>query len=270
MNPQVVADILRQIGAFLDVNPRPSLQQISAFAASILAKPSSDPLEGLMLESPVEYLQEPLILDEGALYMVPREFQDRVPASSTGDGACLFNTASLIFSKHENYNLHFRLASVLQTMLHNEYFLSQSIFETDWVYSDNALNNPVLLDESSEYKKEKEYVEEIRTATKEKANVSLLLMHGLASAIGRPIQSVFQASTRAMIMSQMYTQMIDPYHQKHKEPIYIMWVCHWVKNFETAQIAIEEELPRTNHFVPLLLPVNIVTDESKFIIIVFQ
>jgi len=249
MQTEQATTYLKEISIFLE-NYR-MLDEIAEYGKDL----NVHPLHLFPLDNPAKVFRDPYKCDEGTQLMVPLEFVGRVAVDSTGNGSCLFNSVSLIFFQNELQAVQLRLAAVLELMLHPQFYLDQKIFEEDYLYSDAALNAADLKDEGAgldSYNKASVYIEEIHHTLKPTSWVPFVVVAGLASAIHRPIYSVYMA-TMAIKITEMYTKVILPSEQWYNEPIYLMWCYDKIKTSSQANDYFENIFPHTNHFVPLLL-----------------
>src|SRR5205085_1746868 len=131
-------------------------------------------------------------VDRNASLFLPEDYKNRVCGVATGDGSCLFNSASLFLVGDESLSLTLRVATIHELLSHPEAYLNIPIFTTDWPWSDDALNIADKSDnDNREYRKASIYKSEIASFCRPYAYTPLLALFGLASAISRPINSIY-------------------------------------------------------------------------------
>lgn len=96
------------------------------------------------------------------------------------------NSLSFIFTSTENYSTHFRLATLLEMMTNYDFYLTQKIFEQDYIYSNYSLDNTNSNNVGIKYNKENEYINELKQISQNYSFCSMVALYGLASVIGRP------------------------------------------------------------------------------------
>src|SRR6185369_10589779 len=87
------------------------------------------------LTNPIEELPENSFIDEISLTKLPADFNYLMPVEITANGNCLMNSLSFIFTATDNFSTHFRLATLLEMIINYKFYLTQRIFEQDYIYS---------------------------------------------------------------------------------------------------------------------------------------
>ncbi|EXX69086.1 uncharacterized protein OCT59_004738 [Rhizophagus irregularis] len=183
--------------------------------------------------------------DYEAMKLLPEKYKDCVCIRSTPDGNCFFNSASLIVFGNENFNIQLRLAVMVELMIHSQFYLQQKIFEQDIIYREEALNsgNSRIINNNYGFKKESEYISELKLMCKPNSWNSMIAFFGLASVLHRPIESLFP-NTNNKFMNQIYNRIILPRQNTKDLPkCIIMWSSCSAKQFQMTYQA--------NHFVPV-------------------
>jgi hypothetical protein len=115
--------------------------------------------------------------------LLPEEYKNYVCIRSTPDGNCFFNSASLIVFGNENFNIQLRLAVMIELMEHSQFYLQQKIFEQDIIYQEEALdhgNKAISNSSNHSFKKESEYILELKLMCKPHSWNSMVAFYGLA------------------------------------------------------------------------------------------
>ncbi|CAG8640123.1 4176_t:CDS:2, partial [Paraglomus occultum] len=208
-------EFLTATKAFLAL--KPSLENIKAFMSL------SDMQIRLQFDLSVVNIRKPrnVAVDVSAALFLPDEYKHLICGVTTGDGACLFNAASLFLVANESLSLILRAATVHELLSYPEFYLRLPVFMTDWPWSNAALNANNQNDpDNSQYRKASIYKNEVADFCAPNAYSPLLAVYGLASAISRPINSIYPPNSESP-----YHQLILPRQVNHfQPPINIMWV----------------------------------------------
>ena len=92
------------------------------------------------LSNPIEELPENSSIDEISLTKLPADFNHLMPVEITANGSCLMNSLSFIFTATDDFSIHFRLATLLEMIINYKFYLTQRIFEQDYIYSNPSFN----------------------------------------------------------------------------------------------------------------------------------
>src|SRR3989337_1091300 len=145
--------------------------------------------------------------DHESMKLLPEKYKDHICVRSTGDGNCFFNSAFLIIFGNEA--------------------------------CDNG--NKVIGDQG--FKKENEYIAELRLMCKPHSWNSMIAFFGLASVLHRPVESLFP-TTNSELMNQTYNRTILPRQNINSlSQCIIMWTSYSAKQFQISYQA--------NHFLPV-------------------
>ncbi|CAG8639510.1 10404_t:CDS:1 [Paraglomus brasilianum] len=95
-----------------------------------------------------------IAVDVSATLFLPEEYKHLVCGVATGDGAYLFNAASLFLAVNESLSLILHTATVHELLSYPEFYFHIPVFMTDWPWSNIALdannrNDP----DNNQYKK---------------------------------------------------------------------------------------------------------------------
>src|SRR5215469_7588417 len=151
--------------------------------------------------------------DYEAMKLLPERYKDYICIKSMPDSNCFFNSALLIVFGNENFNLQLRLATIIELMTHAPFYLQQSIFEKDIIYRNNAFDNENRIISDCNFKKESEYISELKLMCKPHSWNSMMAFFGLASVLCRPVESLFP-DTNSKYMNQIYNHIILPRESK--------------------------------------------------------
>ncbi|PKK71778.1 hypothetical protein RhiirC2_827046, partial [Rhizophagus irregularis] len=112
------------------------------------------------------------------------------------------------------------------------------------IYREEALDNRnEAINNNHSFKKEREYILELKLMCKPNSWNSMIAFFGLASVLHRPIESLFP-NTNNKFMNQIYNRIILPrQYTKDLPRCIIMWSSCSAKQFQTSYQA--------NHFVPV-------------------
>jgi len=169
--------------------------------------------------------------DHESMKLLPEKYKDHICVRSTGDGNCLFNSASLIIFGNEAFNLQLRLAVMIELMTYAQFYLQQQIFEQDIIYRDEAFDNENKVIGDHGFKKENEYISELRLMCKPHSWNSMIAFFGLASVLHRPVESLFP-TTNSELMNQTYNRTILPRQNINSlSQCIIMWTSYSAKQF---------------------------------------
>jgi hypothetical protein len=115
---------------------KPSFEEIKDFLRR------SDMQLNLQIDVSTVYTTKPqnVAVDRNASLFLPEEYKNHVCGVATGDGSCLFNSASLFLVGDESLSLTLRVATIHELLSHPEAYLNIPVFTTDWPWSDDALN----------------------------------------------------------------------------------------------------------------------------------
>jgi len=144
-----------------------------------------------------------------AMKLIPKKYKDHVCITSTPNGNCFFNSASLIVFGNEDNNIQLRLAVIIELMANANYYLQQPVFEKDIFYRDEALNTVNTEEQDNSFKKAKEYISELKLMCKPYSWCSMIAFFGLASVLHRPVESLFP-NTGSEFMNRIYNRIIMP------------------------------------------------------------
>jgi len=99
---------------------KPSFEEIKDF----LCRP--DIRLNLQVDFSTVYTSKPrnVAIDRNASIFLPEEYKNYVCGVSTGDGSCLFNSASLLLVGNESLSLTLRVATVHELLSHPEAYLN--------------------------------------------------------------------------------------------------------------------------------------------------
>ena len=143
------------------------------------------------------------------------------------------------------------LQCVIELMAHAPFYLQQSIFEQDIIYRNEAFDNEdsIMISNSNCFKKESEYISELRLMCKPHSWNSMVAFFGLASVLYRPIESLFP-DTNSRYMNQIYNRIILPRESKDNlvQRVIIMWSSYSAEQFKISY--------RANHFVPVFKKIS--------------
>ena len=196
------------------------------------------------LSNPIEELPENSSIDEISLTKLPADFNHLMPVEITANGSCLMNSLSFIFTATDDFSIHFRLATLLEMIINYKFYLTQRIFEQDYIYSNSSFNRTTNCNNLEvEYNKENEYLNELRLISHNYSFCSMVAVHGLASVIKRPIQSIYPP-TNIKFLQEIYCNLIHPRPQPtlYTEPVHILWTV-------TDMSLWNSSFPSPNHFV---------------------
>ncbi|RGB22527.1 hypothetical protein C1646_54051 [Rhizophagus diaphanus] len=123
----------------------------------------------------------------------------------------VFNSASLIVFGNENFNIQLWLAVIIELMSYTPFYLQQQIFEQDIIFREETLNDNRngTMNNNCVFKKENEYISEIKLMCKPHSWCSIVAFFGLVSVLHRPIESLFP-NTNNKFMNQIYNRIILP------------------------------------------------------------
>ncbi|CAB4484839.1 unnamed protein product [Rhizophagus irregularis] len=128
-------------------------------------------------------------------------------------------------------------------MTHALFYLQQSIFEQDIIYRNEVFDNENIIINDCGFKKESEYISELKLMCKPHSWNSMMAFFGLASVLYRPVESLFP-ETNSKYMNQIYNRIILPRENKDNLPqCIIMWSSYSAEQFKISYQA--------NHFVPV-------------------
>ena len=198
------------------------------------------------LDTPIKYFPENGKIDKISLKLLPIDFNHLLPAKIKGDGNCLMNSLSFIYTASEEYSAHFRLATLLELMANYEFYLSIRLFEQDYIYSDHSINNNSTLHHTNiKYNKEGEFINELRSISQNHSFCSMVAIYGLASVIGHPIQSIYPP-TSIKFLKEIFNSIINPRPESRRcnEEIFILWSVTDLSLWD-----LHTKFPSPNHFV---------------------
>ena len=252
-------EILTATKAFLAL--KPSLENIKAFMSL------SNMQINLQFDLSTVNITKPrnIAVDASAALFLPENYKHLVCGVTTGDGACLFNAASLFLLANESLSLILRAATVCEPLSYPKFYLHIPVFMTDWPWSNMALDTNDENDpDNNQYRKANIYKNEIASFCDPYAYSPLLaiLIYGLASAISRPINSIYPPNNRSP-----YHQLILPRQVNHfQPPINIMWVRIDVRTQAEFMAWKNSAIPSTNHFVAAFEPSTTPAEITEFIL----
>ncbi|CAB4412329.1 unnamed protein product [Rhizophagus irregularis] len=197
-------------------------------------------------------------LDHEAMKLLPERYKNYICIRSTPNGNCFFNSASLIVFGNEKFNIQLRLAVMIELMTYAQFYLQQKIFEQDIIYREKAFDNKNGF-RSNDYgfKKENEYILELKLMCKPYSWNSMVAFFGLASVLKRPIESLFP-DTNSELMNQIYNRIICPRHNINDlSQCIIMWSSCSAEQFQNSYQA--------NHFVPVFKKRTITNNSTSII-----
>ena len=128
-----------------------------------------------------------------------------IPALSTGDGICLFNSMSTALTGDENLAPELRLRTAIEMSLNpKQYTLREDFHE--------------LLSCSTSYE------ESLMAAATDGAYMSVWNMIALSTVVGNPVQSVYPAMNGEKDKIPLYlNKVFSTEENQHRETISIMW-----------------------------------------------
>ena len=187
--------------------------------------------------------------DHEAMKLLPKKkYENHVCIRSTPDGNCFFNSASLLVVGNENLNIQLRLAVIIELMSHAEFYLQQPIFEQDIIYRNEAFDdNSRVKSNDYGFRKENEYILELKLMCLPHSWCSIVAFFGLASVLYRPIESLFP-DTNNGYMNQIYNRIISLRQNTNLPGCIIMWSSCSAEQFRITCQA--------NHFVPVFKKIS--------------
>jgi hypothetical protein len=194
--------------------------------------------------------------------LLPREYKHLICGKSTGNGNCLFNSASIILYGDENQCMQLRLAVIIELMKNAKRYLEIEAFETDITYSNDALNSANFLKKQnpnyptiSEYPKYFSYLSELKRMCHNFSWCSLLALYGLANVVKQPVHSIYP-DINSKFIRDIYNIEITPFQPcEFKQPLYIFWTDISIQTKIQADLVINRNNFNPNHFVPCFLKI---------------
>lgn len=252
MSFQSEATLLKEIREFLDKNRGASLKALADKAQEVKANSPALPFVNVQ---PYRYRPKGIQIDHGSTYLLPPHLRGNlVCGSSTGNGSCLYNSISILFTGKESHALLLRLLTVLELLENAEYYLRQHQFCSDYAWSDAAMLNYNAQDpEIRLYPKKPYLISEVHLMTHPTAWSPLLALYGVSSIIHRPLQSLyFQTVLRSV--AERYSCLIQPREPLYYDPVpVVLWTSTRVTNKRGATKFSKNKNARPNHFVPCFL-----------------
>ncbi|RGB22744.1 hypothetical protein C1646_775608 [Rhizophagus diaphanus] len=170
--------------------------------------------------------------DYKAIKLLPERYEDYICIKSSSDGNYFFNSTSLIVFRNENFNLQLQLATIIELMTHALFYLQQSIFEQDIIYRNEVFDNKNIIINDCGFKKESEYISELKLMCKPHSWNSMIAFFGLASVLYRSVESLF-SNTNSKYMNQIYNHIILPRENKDNLlQCIIMWSSYSAEQFK--------------------------------------
>jgi hypothetical protein len=121
MDSEVIISLLNELKNLL--YSKPNLKLISE-QAIILYQDLK--LFSFDLKHPIKDFPERACIDKISVKLLPVDFNNLLPAQITGDGNCLMNSISYIFTETEKYSTHFRFAVLLEMIINYDFYLSKN------------------------------------------------------------------------------------------------------------------------------------------------
>lgn len=206
-------------------------------------------------------------IDNGSNYLLPEEYRHLICGRSTANGNCLFNSASIILYGSESYSVQLRLAVIIELMKDAGRYLEIGAFETDIIYSNNALDSVEFLkkmnQDNPEYEKYFAYLSELKRMCSNFSWCTLMAFYGLSNAVKQPVYTIYP-EIKSKLIREIYHCKIKPFQQRAtqssgetsvvlEQPLFILWTNTSIKTKIEADTVLIENNFHPNHFVPCFL-----------------
>lgn len=206
-------------------------------------------------------------IDDGSCYLLPEEHKHLICGRSTANGNCFFNSASIILYGNESYCMQLRLAVIIELMKNARRYLEIGAFETDIIYSNNALDSADFLKNQNpdnfEYEKYFAYLSELKRMCTNFSWCSLMAFYGLSNVVKQPVYTIYP-EVKSTLIREIYHREIKPFQRYAiqssdetvvalEQPLFILWTNTSIQTKTEADIVLIENNFHPNHFVPCFL-----------------
>lgn len=214
-----------------------------------------------------KHMPSSIKIDNGSCYLLPEKHKHLVCGRSTPNGNCLFNSASAILYGDESNYMQLRLAVIIELMKNARRYLEIDVFETDIIYSNDALDSAELLKnqkkENFEYQKHFAYLSELKRMCCNFSWCSLMALYGLANVVKQPVYTIYP-EVKSTLIREIYNCRIEPFQPLvvqpfnetdivFEQPLFILWTNTSIHTKMQAETVLNENKFVPNHFVPCFL-----------------
>lgn len=200
-------------------------------------------------------------VDKISSHIIPSKYADLVPIYSTGDGNCLFNSASLAICQNESRAIELRLRTCLELARNRDFYKTHPVLVHSRIPYHSGRNGPGIMpvqtlydltcfDASSscefgEKGFDAAFENEITRASLNYSYSGTLQIMALASVLGVPIQTVYPDQNHKLL--PVYENVFQPRqgcHSANNVLVRILWTNTQGWPDRSKEFTV-------NHFVPL-------------------
>ena len=200
-------------------------------------------------------------IDKVSLQIIPDSFKEPfLPARSTGDGNCLFNSASIALCRDERLAVELRLRTSIELAVHRDFYRNHPVLRGAKIQfqsrKDGVRDLPIeslfdltCFNSESEGVLSKDGFEaafknEVMATSVNYTYSGTLQIMGLASVVGFPLETLYPEQTNKLLPVYQNT-FLPRSGTKSSQVLRIMWT-------NTGGWADRSKEFKVNHFVPLL------------------
>lgn len=200
-------------------------------------------------------------VDKISCHIIPSKYADLVPIHSTGDGNCLFNSASLAICQNESRAIELRLRTCFELAKNRDFYKTHPVLVNSRIPYHSGRNGPGFLSvetlcdltcfdassscEFGEKGFDAAFENEITRTSLNYSYSGTLQIMALASVLGVPIQTVYPDQNHRLL--PVYENVFQPRQGCHSANNVFVWIL-WTNTQGWPDRSKEFTV---NHFVPL-------------------
>lgn len=200
-------------------------------------------------------------VDKISCHIIPSKYADLVPIHSTGDGNCLFNSASLAICQNESRAIELRLRTCFELAKNRDFYKTHPVLVNSRIPYHLRRNGPGFLSvetlcdltcfnassscEFGEKGFDAAFENEITRTSLNYSYSGTLQIMALASVLGVPIQTVYPDQNHRLL--PVYENVFQPRQGRHSANNVFVWIL-WTNTQGWLDRPKEFTV---NHFVPL-------------------